>query len=124
MKEILSEIQTIDSVKASLFFSRSGDLLLNETAADADFTIQELENFSKTLNWKAIGKKYKNINETEFVFEKYRVYIRKADLGFLVVIMESSAPIEVVRLHSDLILPELNSIKKTKGFGRFFKFLP
>jgi roadblock/LC7 domain-containing protein len=122
MKEIFSEINTIDSVKASFFFAEDGTLIVYEAGDYSDLTREMVEDFSSSLNWKAISKKFSDINETELLFSKFRVYMRKAENGFVVVLMGLMAPIEVVRLNIDLIMPDLDSLKKSKKIGRFFKF--
>ncbi|MGM0417520.1 MAG: hypothetical protein ACQEQS_02245 [Thermodesulfobacteriota bacterium] len=122
MKEIFNEINTIDSVKASFFFADDGTLIVYEAGDYSDLTREMVEEFSSSLNWKAISKKFSDINETELLFSKYRVYMRKADNGFVVVLMGLMAPIEVVRLNIDLLMPDLDSLKKAKKIGRFFKF--
>lgn len=122
MKEIFTEIHAIDNVNASLFFSDDGSLVLYESKDLSRYSSEEIEKFSQTMDWKEINKKFKNITEAELVFSKCRVYVRKAESGFLMVLMDLMAPIEVVRLNVDLLMPELNSLNKTKGLGRFFKF--
>lgn len=122
MKDIFNEIHAIDNINASLFFSEDGNLILYEAKDFTGYTSENIHEFSQTLDWKWIVYKFRDIVEAELVFTKYRVYIRKADSGFLVILMGLMAPIEVVRLNVDLLMPELNSLKKSKGIGRFFKF--
>ncbi len=121
MKEIFSELNTIDNVNASLFFSDNGSLIFYWEKKGGDFDIEAIEKYSLSLDWGIIRKKFEEISEAELLFSKKRIYLRKVSTGFVVILMGLMAPIEVVRLSVDLIIPELESIKKTKGLGRFFK---
>ncbi|MDY0359991.1 MAG: hypothetical protein RBR08_00905 [Desulforegulaceae bacterium] len=122
MKDIFADLNSIENVHTSLFFSADGDLLAYEPTDKSRLTREMIEEYSSSLEWKAIQKRFKEINEAELIFSKYRVYMRKAEHGFIVILMSLMAPIEIVRLNIDLIMPEINSLKKAKGFGRFFKF--
>ncbi|MCB9481510.1 MAG: hypothetical protein H6680_06795 [Desulfobacteraceae bacterium] len=122
MKDIFTDLNAIENVHASLFFTVDGDLVLYESSEKNGLTREMIEEYSASLDWKSIHKRFKEINEAELLFTKFRVYMRKADHGFIVILMSLMAPIEIVRLNIDLIMPEINSLKKNKGFGRFFKF--
>jgi hypothetical protein len=122
MKDIFTELNAIENVHASIFFSEDGNIVVYEGTERSVLTKEMIEEFSATLDWKSIHKRFKEINEAELIFSRYRVYMRKAEHGFIVVLMSLMAPIEVIRLNIDLLMPEIDSLKKIKGFGRFFKF--
>jgi hypothetical protein len=122
MKDIFTELNAIENVHASIFFSANGDLVIYEPTEKSELTREMIEDYSSSLDWKSIHKRFKEITEAELLFSKYRVYMRKAEHGFIIILMSLMAPIEIVRLNIDLIMPEINSLKKAKGFGRFFKF--
>jgi len=122
MKDIFTDLNAIENVHASLFFSSDGDLVFYKATEKSGLTREMIEDFSASLDWKSVHKRFITINEAELIFSKYRVYIRKADHGLIVILMSLMAPIEIVRLNIDLIMSEINSLKKAKGFGRFFKF--
>jgi len=122
MKEIFTELNAIENVHASLFFSVDGNIVVYEATEKSRLTREMIEDYSNSLDWKSIHKRFKEINEVELIFSRYRVYVRKAEHGFVVVLMSLMAPIEVIRLNIDLLMPEIDSLKKIKGFGRFFKF--
>ncbi|MDY0132546.1 MAG: hypothetical protein RBR53_07745 [Desulforegulaceae bacterium] len=122
MKEIFTELNSIENVQGSLFFSIDGELMIYEAVGENIPSKEIIEEYSGSLEWEFINNQFKEINEAELIFIKHRVYIRKVDHGFILVLMTLETPIEVVRLNTDLLIPELDSLKKNKGFRRFFRF--
>ena len=97
MKANLQEILGIDDVHGVLFFSQSGKILYYEFRTGAP------DGFAD-LNWSAIIPRFSKIEEGELVFARQRVYVRRSELGCLVVIMGWHATIAMVRLKSNAVL--------------------
>ena len=57
----------------------------------------------------------------DLAFETMRLYIRRTDSGYLVILLSNSASMAMVRLNCDILLPALKQDTGAKGFGRFFK---
>lgn len=76
---------------------------------------------SDEWSWKKFAGALEGIKETDLIYEKCRIYIRRSDLGYLLVIMERQAPIAMLRLNCDIILPSLKPVNSPKGLKRFFK---
>jgi hypothetical protein len=60
------------------------------------------------------------MQEVDLLFEEARIYLRKADHGYVVIFLESFAAIAMIRLQCEVLIPSLNS-EKPKGLMRLFK---
>jgi hypothetical protein len=63
----------------------------------------------------------REIREADLIFEKMRIYIRRADVGYLVVFMGLFAPAAMVRMSCDMLLPVLKLKGKPTGLKSFFR---
>lgn len=61
------------------------------------------------------------VHEADIVYRLRRIYLRKTASEILLVLMEGDAPMTMIRLKIDTILPQLHQMPKGKGIGRFFK---
>jgi hypothetical protein len=114
MKTQLQELLEIDKILGVMFFSFEGKKLYQE------FTSTSLQIQSPNDDWPNLIKSLEGAKEADFLFENKRLYFRRADDGYLMVIMDSDAPAAMVRLSCDTIIPALKAVKKTKGlFNRF-----
>ena len=77
---------------------------------------------SDRLTWSTWVKTFGVIREADFVYENRRIYVRRTESGFIIVVMGGFASISLVRLNCDILLPTFDqSKKKAKGLGRFFR---
>jgi len=58
--------------------------------------------------------------EADMVFSERRVYLRRTPIGSLLIFLTLTAPVAMVRLHCDTLIPTLKSPKPTRGLWRFF----
>ena len=114
MHELFDDILNIDGVNGIMLFGPSGDLLFKE------FSVS-LETASEKQDWRLIIESLEGMRETDLIFEKGRIYIRKTEIGYLVVLMALYVPIAMIRLNCDIILPSLQPAKRSRKIGRFFK---
>ncbi|MBN1276173.1 MAG: hypothetical protein JXA35_01685 [Deltaproteobacteria bacterium] len=114
MKELFSDILGIEDVKGVILFSLDGKVLFSEFISSQYFNPEERD-------WGPFIKILAGIREADFSFEKCRFYFRGTSSHFLMVIMDIFAPVSMVRLNCDLLLPSLNQTAKSKGLGQFFK---
>jgi hypothetical protein len=114
MRELFGDILNIDGVKGLILLSFRGDIIFRE------LNPIEHENV-ENRDWRLLIESLADIRETDLIFEKGRLYIRRTELGFLVVLMGSFVPIAMMRLQCDILLPSLKPAKATKGIRRFFK---
>ncbi len=114
MESRFSDIVNIEGVKQVLFFSFRGKIIFSESANNS----QDLDHSSlRDIQFDYL----EGISELDLVFEKGRIYFKKAKLGYIMVVMKAFAPITLVRLNCDLLLPELNAASSKKDLKRFFK---
>jgi len=114
MRKLFNDILSTDGVKGILLFSFSGDLIFKEYTVPVD---EELEH----RDWSFFIESLEGMRETDLVFEKGRVYIRRAEIGYVVILMALFVPIAMIRLNCDIVLPALKPPKPSRKFGRFFK---
>ena len=115
MKELFKDVLSVEGVTGGMLFSSKGELLFKE------FTSPIPHDPEKTDLWALFINFLDKVREADLVFEKMRLYIRKTGMGFLMIIMESSAPIAMVRLNCDLLLPALKEEGDVKNLGRLAK---
>jgi hypothetical protein len=115
MKDLFKNILSIDKVLGAMLVNFEGKILFQSFLIDIK---QNPEN----KDWALFINMLAEIRETDLIFEKYRFYIRTTEIGYLIVMMGRSAPIAILRLNCDILLPSLKKSKAgKKGFKRFFK---
>lgn len=115
MEPNFDDILNIEDVKGVLFLSRDGKILFEK------FTAPSFEVNLLSIEWNSFLLALQGTREADFVFDKYRLYVRNSAGGYLIVIIGHFAPIAMVRLNCDILLPSLKKPESTKGLGRFFK---
>lgn len=114
MSDLFYDILNTKGVKGILLFSFSGDIIFKEFISPAD---EKPEN----LDWRFFIKSLEGMRETDLVFEKGRIYIRRSEIGYLVVLMALFVPTAMVRLNCDILLPALRQQKSGKKLGQLLK---
>ncbi len=114
MQALFSDILNTKGVKGILLFSFSGDLIFKEF-------ISPIKEEPKHRDWSFFIESLEGMRETDLVFEMGRIYIRRTELGYLIIIMALFVPIAMIRLNCDILLPSLTQSKSGKKLGRFFK---
>jgi hypothetical protein len=115
MKELFKNVLGVKGVTGVMLFSSKGELLFKE------FNSPIPHDPEKTDLWPFFIGLLEKVREADLVFEKRRLYIRKTGVGFLMVIMGPMAPIAMVRLNCDLLLPALKEGVDSKNLGRLVK---
>jgi hypothetical protein len=120
MRARLQELLEIDHIVGVMFISFQGDTLCEAFAPHAPTDVSSGE------GWAQLVQSFAGIHEADLIFENKRFYLRKADSGYLLVIMETYAPAAMVRLSCDTIVPSLGNgdrIKtgRLKGLLKRFK---
>ncbi len=115
MQELFNDILAMQGVKGVMMFSFAGDVIFQK------FNTQPAED-PRSRDWGRFIEALAGTRETDLVFERGRLYIRRTDIGYLMVLMGPFVPISMMRLNCDIILPALKPAKKTsRGIRRFFK---
>ncbi|MEJ2728560.1 MAG: hypothetical protein P8185_08620 [Deltaproteobacteria bacterium] len=114
MRELFKDILHTDGVSGVMLFSFKGDIIFKEFRSPMN---EEPEG----RDWSFFIESLEGMRETDLVFKKGRIYIRKTDIGYIVILMALFVPIAMIRLNCDIILPSLKPAKSGKKFGRLFK---
>ena len=115
MKDLFKELLKIEDIRGILLLSPEGGLLFKEFASSLSQG-QEVD-----IAWPQVVNALKDIREADLLFEKARLYIRKTDVGYLIIPMGPFASAAMVRLNCDMILPSLKDSKSSKGLRQLFK---
>jgi hypothetical protein len=114
MRDLFDDLLNTKGVKGILLFSFSGDILFKEFTSPVDGR-------PENMDWRFFLDSLEGMRETDLLFEKGRIYIRRSEIGYLVVLMALFVPTAMVRLNCDILLPLLKQEKSGKKLGRFLK---
>ena len=114
MRELFNDILGTDGVSGVMLFSFKGDLIFKEFRSSVNEK-------PESRDWSFFIESLEGMRETDLVFEKGRIYIRKTEIGYIVILMALFVPIAMIRLNCDIILPSLKPSKSKKKFGGLFK---
>ncbi len=114
MNELFNDILSTKGVKGILLFSFSGELMYKKL-------ISPIKEKPENRDWSFFIESLEGMRETDLVFEKGRIYIRKTELGYLIILMALFVPIAMIRLNCDILLPSLTHSSSGKKRGLFFK---
>jgi hypothetical protein len=109
MKEIFKDILAIEDVRGIVVSSFEGEILFSEPSLEIDKSLP--------LFIGALGA----VREADLIFEKSRIYVRRTDMGYLVVLLGPFASGAMLRLHVDMVLPSLKDRGKGKGLRSLFR---
>lgn len=109
MKKIFKDILALEDVQGVVMSSFEGEILFKEPSLEIE---RSLPLFIRTLG---------TIREADLIFEKSRIYVRRTDTGYLVVLLGLLASGAMLRLHVDMVLPSLKEREKGKGLRSLFK---
>jgi len=115
MEPNFDDILDLEDVRGIAVLSKDGQILFQKFSTAANTVKLE------TKNWSAFLQALEGIREADFIFESSRLYVRDSTGGYLLVLMGQFAPIAMVRLNCDILLPTLKQAHATKGLARFFK---
>ena len=114
MQHLFKNILATEGVKGALLLSTGGDILFER------FT-SPLPPEPANVDWIPFIGVFADINEADVIFDKFRLYVRKTDSGYLIIFIDLFTSMAMVRLHTDLLLPALRKEAAPKGLKRFFK---
>ena len=114
MRELFKDILSIEGVKGLIVLSFGGDLVFKEFRHPVNEKLQKKD-------WSLFIESLAGMRETDLIFKNGRLYIRKTDIGYLIVLLGLFVPIAMMRLQCDILLPSLKSAKPGKGIKRLFR---
>lgn len=101
MQEIFQDITKIRGVEGVFFVQPEGQPVFQWTAPDAADSIAEAP-------WDSLVRAFPAMREIELLFTERRVYMVRADKGFLIVVMDLAAPAAGMRLDCKIALSHLH----------------
>lgn len=115
MKDLFKDIFNIDNVQGVMFLPIKGKLVFSEFVSQQPKKIGD-------INWPPFIQTLNGIHEAELIFEKFRFYLRRAGMGYILVVMGEAGLTEMVRLNCDVLISSFKQTKKKhKGSEFFFK---
>lgn len=124
MESLFADIFSIEGVLGALYLTEDGATEFSKFMPPLSDTINE-KNFinfvGSSIDLQLLKDAIDDTNESLLIFEKNRLYIKKTMNGFVMIIMGMFVPVAMVRLNCQIIVPEIDKLKKQKGLGRFFK---
>lgn len=116
MEPDFKEILSLNDVQGIIVLSGEGRVLFKQMV-DPAFDRAEIE----SKDWGPFLRALEGIREADFLLDNLRIYVRQSIGGYILVLMGHFAPIAMVRLNCDIVLPALKQVHASKGLGRFFK---
>ncbi len=113
MNELFDEILEIEGVRGVMLLSPEGKPLFNAFVPAVEEDPEHVRFWAEFIGHLAGAR------ESELVFGKGRVYARRTDLGYLLVVAGQKTPMAMVRLNCDVLLPRLQASGKRRGWRRF-----
>ena len=118
VKAFFDDIRGIDGVEGILLLDPEGRTLYGE------FQTKAVEKAGEASG-KSLTAAMADLKEAELVYENNRIYIKRVDDRWLLVFMTASAPVAMVRINCNIIVPNLaETLNRPRGLGRFFKRKP
>lgn len=118
MKDIFKEVMGIEGVHGLLIVSNEGVVMLSKSSPNFK---KESERLSQ-INWLPFTIEMNGIKDAELVYDSARFYIKKFDDGYLFVIIGDNAPLSMVRLNCEVLLPSLSKMQPTsKKIGNLLR---
>jgi hypothetical protein len=115
MKKIFNDILNMEGVDGIMLFSFKGELNYKLFFSPLP---EEPENKSW---WGLFIRSLNGVREADLIFEKSKFYIRKTEIGYLIILMGIFVPTAMVRLNCDMVLPALKGMKISKKGKSIFK---
>jgi len=118
MKDIFKEVMGIEGVRGLLIVSNGGGVMLAKSSPDFKSEAERLEK----INWLPFMTEMGGIKDAELIYDSARFYIKKFEDGYLIVIIGDNAPISMVRLNCEVLLPSLAKMQPTsKKIGNLLR---
>jgi hypothetical protein len=109
MKNLFEDILAMEDVRGVVVSSLEGEILFAEPSLETDTALP--------LFIRSLG----TVREADMIFENSRIYVRRTDMGYLVILLGLFASGAMLRLHVDMVLPSLKDRGKGKGLRSLFR---
>ena len=118
MKDIFKDVMGIEGVHGLMVISNEGNVMISKFSPE----FRDEEERLSQINWEPFTIEMGNIKDAELIYDTARFYIKKNENGFLIVIIGDNAPISMVRLNCEILLPSLAKIQPaSKKLGKLLR---
>jgi len=123
MEQLFKELLNINGVYGILYISEAGDLLFKKYLPPMTGMDNKSWNqfTGQGIDWSSFITPFSGVREAELVFFDKKLFLRKTNQGFIIVLIDIAVSVAMIRLNCNIIAPTLVKIKKSKGFGGLFK---
>ncbi len=123
MESMFDEIFGVDGVHGLFLLSKDGSIVFKKFISPFDkLNNKKLDDFiGNSIDLDTLTQQFANSNESLLIYNQKRMYIKNAGDNYLFVLLDMFAPVAMVRLNCQLIIPEIEKMKSSKGIGRFFR---
>lgn len=118
MKTLLKAILSMEDVKGVMLFSYEGELVFQK------FLSQTVPETKAEGGWASFISSLNGVKEAHMVFDRGRLYLRKTEHGYLLVVMGLFSPVSLLKLHCDIVLSSANGTGKTTELANLHSPLP
>lgn len=115
METVFQDILSINGVYGLVLLSSDGKVVF-ESLDDSKFVPEK-----STMTWKMILDSLDDFKEMDLLYDHGRFYLRNTENGTIIVCMDLTVSMAMIKLNCDIVVPELKK-QTTKGLKRFFKF--
>jgi len=115
MKKLFKHILSTEDVKGIMLFSFEGELIFKK------FSSPLSEEPKGSARWLNVINSLKGVKEVDVIFEKTRLYARRTEHGYLLILMGIFAPIAMIRLNCDVLLSSSKQMGIIKGLRGLLK---
>lgn len=124
MESLFEEIFSIEGILGALVMAENGVSEFSKFVSPLSEKIgkKNFNDFVKnSINIESLRGAFDTANESLLIYDHIRLYVRRIQSGYLIVVMGMFVPVAMVRLNCQIIIPEIDKLKSNKGLGRFFK---
>ncbi len=107
MNELFTEVLGIENVHGALVVTDEGKLLFQKFNQAPAGKVE-------TADWAGFVNSLDKAKEADLIFENRRIFARRMTDGYIVVVTGLYAPISMVRLSADVLVP---AVEKQTGKG-------
>jgi len=114
MKELFKNILKMDGVRGVLLLSFEGGVLFERHSEPFPLPSAKQE-------WLGLVAALDGTREADIIYQNARIYVRRSEIGYLLILMSPFVSVAMLRLNCDILLPSLKPSQEPKGIKKFFK---
>ena len=114
MRHLFERILNEDDIKGVVLVSKDSNVVFYEFLDGAGHNLREV---ARLATIPVLGK----AKEVEVLYENDRIYMRLFREGLVIVWMGAFAPVAMIRLSCDVLVPSLEKALSSKGWRRLFR---